>query len=129
MLGPIASTAGTAAAQLRGRNRPSVGFGINRVKDGFTLGALRASSGPPVSAAAETDRPVQAATGLASQGRRSTTLFDRSRSGHGVLDRLRGQVRSVSPLTAGLGSGGSARTTAGALGRLRSPTPPPRPSP
>lgn len=108
MLSPITPTEGTATAQLRGRNRPSAGFGINRVKDGFTLGALRASGGPPASAAAKTDRPVGAVSGIASQGRRSTTLFDRSRSGQGVLDRLRGQVRSVSPLTAGLSGGRNA---------------------
>lgn len=116
MLGPVTPTEGTAAAQLRGRNRPSVRIGINRVKDGFTLGALRVSGGPP-STATRTAAAAGPISGVASRGRRGATLFDRSRSGQGVLERLRGQVRSVSPLTAGLNGAATTPDSAGSGAR------------
>jgi len=105
MLGPIGSVEGAATAQLRGRNRSTTGFGVNRVKDGFTLGALRASSGPPGMSTDEAAEGAGLSQTQAGTGRRSTSLFDRTRSGHGVLSRLRGQVRNVSPLAAGVSGG------------------------
>ncbi|MFH1571796.1 MAG: hypothetical protein ABIL09_27650 [Gemmatimonadota bacterium] len=103
MLSPVLQTEDAADVQVRPR---SLGRGgANRVTDSYTLAALRATSGPPTA----TGEAVSA-SGL---GRRSTSLFDLPRSGAGVLSRLRGQVRSTSPLTAAL-SGDTGLTLAAA---------------
>ncbi|MFC1525758.1 hypothetical protein ACFL6X_02985 [Candidatus Latescibacterota bacterium] len=118
MLG-AAVPADTATDQLRVRSQQvHRRVGENRVKDGYTLGTLRATGGPPAGLASRSVLAVRSDT-EARSGRRSTSLFDLPKSGQSVLSRLSGQVRSVSPLTAGLSSdeGGSALQAGGAEGR------------
>ena len=95
MLDPISSTDSAGAIQARGRGS---GRGLNRVKDGLTMGTLRATSGS-LGGVSRSSGLVRAESSRRS-GRRSSSLYDLSTSGDGVLARMGGQTRSTSPLTA-----------------------------
>lgn len=73
--------------------RRATRVGVNRVKDGLTLSALRATSGGPVGA-----EQTSAILVRPDGGRRNASLFDLPSSGEGLVSRLRAQVRPSSPL-------------------------------
>lgn len=110
MLDPISNT--YSAGALHGRRQGRVG--VNRVKDGLTLGTLKSTSGPPAGAISRSSGIARTASSARS-GRRSSSLYDLSSSGEGVLSRMRGQTRSASPLT-GLSAGNE--SSAGGIGDL-----------
>lgn len=83
--------AGIGARLIR---RVNAAVGVNRVKDGLTIGPLRATGGPPSSGVAQ---PLAASSRQESSG-----LLDLPQSGRGVLSSLGAQTSPASPLTAGL---------------------------
>ena len=116
MLQPPQSTDSALPLSQRLRNSSSGRFGVNRVKDGHTIGALRATGGPPGNAtllASSADRMTGSSE--RGSGRRRTSLLDLPGSGRNVLSRLQGQVKSSNPLLARL-NGDAA--TAGGLSSL-----------
>ena len=106
-------------------NRAAARSAANRVKDGQSLGALKATSGPPGGATT-----TSSLLATPDQDRSRTSLFDLPSSGGALIDRMRGQVRPSSPLNGLLGgSDGPALTGAlspaspsGLLGGSNSPT-------
>ena len=112
MLQPTKSTESVLPLSQRLRNSSNNGrFGVNRVKDGNTIGALRATGGPP----GDANLLANSVSGVASSAergssRRGTSLLDLPGSGRNVLSKLQGQVKSSNPLLAGLsgdaGTGG-----------------------
>jgi len=115
MLSPAgAAVGGIFTAPLKARNQTRVPRQGARVKNGLGIAPLRATSSAPGA--------LQSAT-----SQRSSLVAPPS-SGGGMLSQLKGQVRSVSPLTAGVRSThrNTAKPTgllqarqAGLLGRLR----------
>ena len=99
MLDPTTNTYSAGALQARRQGRR----GVNRVKDGLTLGTLKSTSGPPGGTVSRSSGTSLAGSAVRS-GRRSSSLYDLSSSGEGVLARMRGQTRSTSPLS-GLSAG------------------------
>jgi len=90
-------------------NRAAARSAANRVKDGQSLGALKATSGPPVGATT-----TSSLFATPDQDRSRTSLFNLPSSGGALIDRMRGQVRPSSPLN-GLLGGGDSPALAGAL--------------
>ena len=90
-------------------NRAAARSAANRVKDGQSLGALKATSGPPVGATT-----TSSLFATPDQDRSRTSLFNLPSSGGAPIDRMRGQVRPASPLN-GLLGGGDSPALAGAL--------------
>lgn len=91
--GTIEPTSGMAAlgTRARGSRRARV-LGEGELKDGLSLGSLRATSGPP--------GVLSAAT---SSGESATSILTQPlASGQGLLSQLQAQVQEVSPLTARL---------------------------
>lgn len=89
--------------RLRARSPRQAGnLGVNRVKDGLTIGSLRATGGPP--GGAELDQ-TQATT--ARTPSRTAVLSDLPTSGQEFARQAQGQVRSASPLLAGLSAAGT----------------------
>jgi hypothetical protein len=79
-------------ARLRARSPRQAGNpGVNRVKDGLTIGSLRATGGPPGGAATE-------GTQVAPARGAPATLTDLPAAGQGFARQVSGQVRSASPL-------------------------------
>ena len=89
---------GSIGLKARGQKKTGL-LGEYRVKNGLGIGPLRATGGPPGGV-------LSAVSG---EGK-SASLVEPPESGLGVLGKLQGQVRSVSPLTAGLGSQRSIRS-------------------
>ncbi|MBT3343519.1 MAG: hypothetical protein HN712_29040 [Gemmatimonadetes bacterium] len=85
-------------AAARSQNRAAAQGLANRVKDGQSLGALKATSGPPAG-------KISTSSLLATteKDRSRTSLFDLPSSGGALIDRMRGQVKSSSPLNSLLG--------------------------
>jgi hypothetical protein len=90
-------------------NRAAARSAANRVKDGQSLGALKATSGPPVGATT-----TSSLFATPDQDRSRTSLFNLPSSGGALIDRMRGQVSPSSPLN-GLLGGGDSPALAGAL--------------
>ncbi|MBT4101179.1 MAG: hypothetical protein HOE86_26210 [Gemmatimonadetes bacterium] len=90
-------------------NRAAARSAANRVKDGQSLGALKATSGPPGGA-----KTTSSLLATPDQDRSRTSLFDLPSSGGALIDRMRGQVRPSSPLN-GLLGGINSPTLTGAL--------------
>ncbi len=85
-------------AAARSQNRAAAQGLANRVKDGQSLGALKATSGAP-------SGKISSSSLLATtdKDRSRTSLFDLPSSGGAIIDRMRGQVRSSSLLNSLLG--------------------------
>jgi hypothetical protein len=109
MLQPAQSADNSPPLAVRLRSTRQIGrFGVNRVKDGHTIGTLRATGGPPGSAgllsSGRLSNGIGSLTDSTNQdrGHRSTSLFDLPHRGSGVLSKLQGQVKSSNPLLSGL---------------------------
>jgi hypothetical protein len=109
-----AAVGGIFSAPLKARNQTRTPVQGARVKNGLGIGPLRATSSAPGA--------------LQSASAQRSSLVTPPSSGGGVLAQLNGQVRSVSPLTAGVrtthrstavSTGVLQARQAGLLGRLR----------
>jgi hypothetical protein len=84
--------------RLRARSPRQAGTpGVNRVKDGLTIGSLRATAGPPATLPEEPAASEPAASA-------ATTLRDLPLSGQDFARHAGGRARSADPLWAGLSS-------------------------
>ncbi len=109
-----AAVGGVFTASLKARNQTRAPVQGARVKNGLGIAPLRATSAAP--------------SVLQSASPQLSSLVAPPSSGGGVLSQLQGQVRSVSPLTAGVRTTHRSATVsagilqarqAGMLGRLR----------
>lgn len=100
LVSPVDSAPENTLSALRSRSPKRAGhLGIGRVKDGLTIGSLRATSGPPGGGLLSGN-----STGVRQGG--GTSLLDASENGQGLIAQLRSQVGSHSPLKAGMFGGG-----------------------
>ncbi|HJN27472.1 MAG TPA: hypothetical protein QF604_06110 [Candidatus Latescibacteria bacterium] len=93
-------------------NRAAARSQANRVKDGQSLSALKATGGPPAGALS-----TSSLTATSDNDRSRTSLFDLPSSGGAVIDRMRGQVRPSSPLNGLLGGSSDGLSSSSALNR------------
>jgi hypothetical protein len=88
---------GFSTTELRSHSPKRAGrLGFGRVKDGLTIGPLRATSGPPGGM-----RHAESA-GLNGSQQKPVSLLDLPAGGEELVERLRASARSTNPLTAAI---------------------------
>ena len=107
-------------ADLRAHSPKRAGrLGVGRVKDGLAIGPLRATGGPPSGGLMPADSAGSGGLQRSVQGS-NTALLDLPADGQDLVEHLRAQVRSSSPLTAGIASQGhDAQSVPPSMGMLQ----------
>jgi hypothetical protein len=91
---PISEEAGSERLRAHSPKRAAT-RNVGRVKDGLSIGSLRATGGPPASALSGTSPVVAAPTG-------NVSLLDLPASGRSLVASLQAPARDVRPLLFGL---------------------------